>query len=30
MSTHILKEEYELCFVGRRSHEQLKFKLEET
>ena len=30
MSTHSLKEEYELCRVGNRSHEHFKLKVDDT
>ena len=30
MSTHSFKEEYELCWVGNRSHEHFKLKVVNT
>ena len=30
MSTHSLKEEYELCRVGNLTHEHLKLKVNDT
>ena len=30
MSTYSLKEEYELCRVGNRSHEHFKLKVDDT